>query len=445
LRASTGSGASREATISFIRRSIGPSAALLGCLLAALAGCGGGDGSDEADTPPPPPQTETQPDPGRPLEAGWYEDPDGDFRPSAIEEIQGTDPEANECLKGLDCPLISPETGLPREPPQSNTLLMLDSSGSMAGPAGGGKSKIAAARDSLAGFVDGAPGSLRAGFSVFGHKGSNQASGKRESCAGAEVVKPVGQVEPRRFPATLARFRPTGYTPIARALSTAPRAFAGVEEGARNRIILVTDGIETCGGDPVAEARDLKRAGIAVTVDVVGFDIGKAADRERLRKIAEASGGTYTDAQTGSALEDYFDAQRAREAQLLKAVNCVTLAGTKTANCSSELVTEASLAIGDLQSEAFNADDQERADALQEVGTEMSDSEEAWRKRYQERIDRVAERLDREREESTDRLQGDASSPTRRFAVARPLCTASPFVRTRMLLPREALLLAQRS
>jgi hypothetical protein len=86
-----------------------------------------GDGREQARAPAddpaqPGPDGGSPDEPARPLEDAWYEDPDGDFRPTAIEERLGTDPEANECLKGLDCPLISPETGLPREPPQSNTL-----------------------------------------------------------------------------------------------------------------------------------------------------------------------------------------------------------------------------------------------------------------------------------------------------------------------------------
>jgi Ca-activated chloride channel family protein len=127
-----------------------------------------------------------------------------------------------------------------------------------------------------------------------------------------------------------------------RALRRAERAFAG-RDGQDNRIILVTDGVETCDGDRVAAARRLKRSGVRVTVDVVGFDIENARDRARLRRIAEATGGTYTDARTAGELHDYFDRQRARIAQLLDASICISTSGTDVCVCADTTVTDASI------------------------------------------------------------------------------------------------------
>jgi hypothetical protein len=65
--------------------------------------------------------------------------------------------------------------------------------------------------------------------------------------------------------------------------------------------VLVTDGIESCGGDPVQAARDLRDQGIIV--HVIGFGLGNAADEDTasLQSIAHASGGHYVTA--GSAEE----------------------------------------------------------------------------------------------------------------------------------------------
>jgi len=65
--------------------------------------------------------------------------------------------------------------------------------------------------------------------------------------------------------------------------------------------------VETCGANPVQEARKLKQAGIKLTTDVVGFDVAKPDEARRLRAIAQASGGTYSDARTANALQDVFD------------------------------------------------------------------------------------------------------------------------------------------
>lgn len=156
---------------------------------------------------------------------------------------------------------------------------MLDSSGSMAGDAGG-QTKMKAAKDALERYVTGTPDSFDLGFMVFGHEGGPSEAGKAESCANAELLEPLGEVDYRSFPRTLRRFKPNGWTPIARALEEAEQAFAG-REGDVNDLTLVTDGVETCGGDPVKLARRLHEAGLRVTIDVVGFDVAKVAEADR--------------------------------------------------------------------------------------------------------------------------------------------------------------------
>ena len=66
-------------------------------------------------------------------------------------------------------------------------------------------------------------------------------------------------------------------------------------------MVLVTDGIESCGGDPVRAARELREQGIVV--HVIGFGLGNVADEDSasLQNIAWASGGQYVTA--GSAEE----------------------------------------------------------------------------------------------------------------------------------------------
>ncbi len=407
----------------------------------------GGSGGDEEATGQADTDTGSAPTPGseRPLEDAWYQDPDGDFMPTAVEQRIGSDPEANECFEALNCPGVSARTGLPEEPKESNTLLMLDSSGSMRGSAGRGQTKLTAAKDALGRFVAGTSDQANLGFLVFGHKGSNRQADKRVSCRAPELLEPVGEVDFRSFPGTLRRFEPTGFTPIARSLALAERAFEGAE-GADNRVILVTDGIETCGGNPVARARALKQAGIEVTVDVVGFDIAKAGDREKLQRIAKATGGTYTDAQTGSALQDYFENQTARVGQLISAAACLRGKDATVGACSKSAVIDAVAEMNELADEASQAGDDERAEELDRLSDEMDEADSRFRAERTERIDGIRRRLSREQEKIQRRLRNRYGAvPGASFAGVPGLCPASPFVRTRVLLPREALLLAQRS
>ena len=67
----------------------------------------------------------------------------------------------------------------------------------------------------------------------------------------------------------------------------------------------MTDGKETCGGDPVAAAEGLSAAGVQPVVNVIGFQAGDA-DQEALRAIAEAGGGDYTSVDSPEQLEAYW-------------------------------------------------------------------------------------------------------------------------------------------
>lgn len=328
LTRSPGSGRSQITAKLGHVRGLGPVVVVFAGAVLALGGCGGdGDPPNKEDV-----KSEQRPSLSRPLAAAWYEDPDGDAIPTHTELRIGTDPDSDQCIRDLGCPGVADPTAALRDEQPSNTLLMLDSSGSMRGPAGDGKQKIAAARESLERFVVGTPDSTDLGLLVYGHKGSEGEARKAESCRSAELLAPLGEIDHRNVRRLLARFKPRGYTPIAGALRAAERAFAG-RQGANNRIVLVSDGVETCGRDPVAAARKLKRAGIAVTIDVVGFDIARSTDAARLKQIADVTGGTYTGARSGSELSDFVKAEAARLRMHNRAIGCILRKGNQLTAC----------------------------------------------------------------------------------------------------------------
>ena len=68
--------------------------------------------------------------------------------------------------------------------------------------------------------------------------------------------------------------------------------------------MLLTDGEETCGGDPCALARELSAGGSHLTVHVIGY---RAWDAEgfgmlQSRCLADATGGLYISVQTTDEL-----------------------------------------------------------------------------------------------------------------------------------------------
>ncbi|MHA3980473.1 VWA domain-containing protein [Halovulum sp. GXIMD14794] len=91
-------------------------------------------------------------------------------------------------------------------------------------------------------------------------------------------------------------------TAIADSLRAAGSDLAGAS--APRVIVLVTDGEETCDGDPAAAIEELRAQGLDVRVNIVGFAIDDADLVQTFSAWAEAGGGTYFDAGSAEALND---------------------------------------------------------------------------------------------------------------------------------------------
>jgi Ca-activated chloride channel homolog len=114
------------------------------------------------------------------------------------------------------------------------------------------------------------------------------------------VVSPVGADDARTQARMVEGFEALGETPIADAINQAGQAMKTLR-GQSNSIVLITDGIEECRGDPCAAAANLKSLGIDVKVHVVGFALG-AGDSSKLQCVVEQTGGKYFDANDVNAL-----------------------------------------------------------------------------------------------------------------------------------------------
>jgi hypothetical protein len=100
-------------------------------------------------------------------------------------------------------------------------------------------------------------------------------------------------------------WEPTGWTPISLALQRAGEELqAG--ENVRNVIIMVTDGEETCEGDPCTVSQALAQGDTQVRIDVVGFGLAPEV-ADTLRCISDNSGGRYVDSQDGTSLEQTLE------------------------------------------------------------------------------------------------------------------------------------------
>ncbi|QNN54152.1 VWA domain-containing protein [Nocardioides mesophilus] len=202
-------------------------------------------------------------------------------------------------------------------------VLVLDASGSMKEPAGDGRTRFAAAVTALKEVVRALPADLDVGLRVYGSKISDGPG----SCKDSELVVPVGPKDAGALNKALDRAKPLGNTPIAFSLQEAAEDLPA--EGSRS-IVLVSDGEESCGGDPCRVARDLSQQGLDLHVDVVGFQVDQAA-RNQLTCIAQAGRGTFYDAPDATSLVNQLSRLSQRAARAYEPAG-IPVEGTDTAD-----------------------------------------------------------------------------------------------------------------
>jgi len=181
--------------------------------------------------------------------------------------------------------------GLASELQPTNIEIILDTSASMTTTVAGGV-KFDVARQAIGQLLQSLPTSYNVGLRVYGHRYGNEDTAR--SCQDTELLVRLAPLTPESRTAMtqrLATLQPKGMTPIAYVLEQAANDFATAT--GKNIIILVSDGEETCGGDPLSRADWIAGLGIGLEVYVVGFDV---TSYQQLKGIAERSGGLYYNA-----------------------------------------------------------------------------------------------------------------------------------------------------
>ena len=178
-----------------------------------------------------------------------------------------------------------------------SVLLVLDASGSMNAKLPNGEMRIAVAQRAIKGVAGFIPAQAQLSLRMYGA----QSPARQKNCQDTHLAVPFGAASAAggAITASVDGTKAQGYTPIAYSLGQAANDFPG--DAKERVIVLVSDGKETCQGDPVVAAKALAAKGI--TVHTVGFIVDTAA-RGQLQAIARATGGTYFDAPVGPELPD---------------------------------------------------------------------------------------------------------------------------------------------
>lgn len=192
----------------------------------------------------------------------------------------------------------------------SNIAILLDASGSMAQKIGG-KSKMELAKQAVNEFVASMPEESNISLRVYGHKGSNSDKDKKTSCSSTELVYELNSYDETTFKESLNSFKPTGWTPIANAINETKKDFEQITNEAQNIIYVVSDGVETCDGDPVKAAKELHDSNIKAVVNIIGFDVDQDGQKQLLQ-VAEAGGGKFETVDSADDFKKVWERERVR-------------------------------------------------------------------------------------------------------------------------------------
>jgi Ca-activated chloride channel homolog len=160
--------------------------------------------------------------------------------------------------------------------PVTRILFVFDASNSMNG-IWGNNSKFVIARDILCHMVDSLQtvDNVELALRVFGHQSQYPPGDCSDTKLETVFAKKNGQLITQK----LFSIYPKGITPIARSLEQATKDFPDCEN-CRNIIILLTDGIEECNGDPCAISQALQKKGIILKPFIIGIDINHSLKKK---------------------------------------------------------------------------------------------------------------------------------------------------------------------
>ncbi|WP_353654088.1 VWA domain-containing protein [Bacillus sp. ISL-55] len=173
--------------------------------------------------------------------------------------------------------------------PAEKAIILLDASSSMLQQTGG-QTKMEIAKDAVKSFAKTIGQSSEVSLVVYGHKGSDSDADKEVSCSEIEEVYPMGKYTKEEFHGAVDSFESKGWTPLAGAIQKAGEMSSSFD--GNTTIYIVSDGAETCDGDPVQASKDLVAKNTESTVNIIGFDVDGKTENQ-LKAVAEAGNGEY--------------------------------------------------------------------------------------------------------------------------------------------------------
>lgn len=173
----------------------------------------------------------------------------------------------------------------PKVAPITRILFIFDASFSMTGM-WGDRTKMDVARSVLIPFIDSISKipNTELALRIYG----NRSPVPPQDCSDTHLEVPFGEKNIIKIIEKITSVEARGTTPIAHSLELGAQDFPK-DSTARNIVFLITDGIESCDGDPCAVSRELQKKGAILRPFIIG--VGSDID---FNKVFDCAGDVYT-------------------------------------------------------------------------------------------------------------------------------------------------------
>ncbi|MCT8334004.1 VWA domain-containing protein [Leptospira sp. 85282-16] len=165
--------------------------------------------------------------------------------------------------------------------PNKRYVFILDASGSMS-EKWDGKTRMAVAKEKLLQVLGGLPKDVSVGLVAYG----NRIAG----CSSARLYHPIQRGAASIVSQKISSIIPAGSTPIAQTLNVVGEFL--LNDVQETEIIFISDGVESCDGDPKAVLYQLKNSGKKFRLQVLGIDIDPQGE-EDLKRLSILGDGNY--------------------------------------------------------------------------------------------------------------------------------------------------------
>ncbi|MBW0433008.1 VWA domain-containing protein [Leptospira yasudae] len=189
-------------------------------------------------------------------------------------------------------------TEISSENQERSKLFIIDASGSM-NEYLGIYQKIHLAKKHVSRYVSALPSETEVGFMAYG----NRVPG----CSSSRLYHPLEAGSHDAFKNRLFGLTPSGATPLAESIRIAGNLISQRKKD--TEIILVTDGVESCYGDPKKELQALKQRGIPFKFHILGLGL-KPNEEHQMKILTEEGDGKYFGIEDDSSFYSALDSLR---------------------------------------------------------------------------------------------------------------------------------------